>query len=89
MIISYSIPKILETVTLRAHETEKIKVAVEKVRDKAQLLVDMIEQDKAKAQEKLEAARPAIEEAEAALNTIKPAHIGEWEEVVSAMKFSS
>jgi dynein heavy chain len=28
------------------------------------------------AEQKLEAARPALEEAEAALNTIKPAHIG-------------
>ena len=35
----------------------------------------MINRDKAIAMEKLEAARPALEEAEAALNTIKPAHI--------------
>ena len=34
-----------------------------------------IQIDKAKAEEKLEAARPALEEAEAALQTIKPAHI--------------
>lgn len=64
-------------VTLRAEEAENIKVAVEKVRDKAQILVDVIAQDKAFAEQKLEAARPALEEAEAALNTIKPAHIGE------------
>ena len=64
-------------VTLRAEEAESIKVAVEKVRDKAQVLVDVIAQDKALAEQKLEAARPALEEAEEALNTIKPAHIGE------------
>ena len=64
-------------VTLRAEEAESIKEAVEKVRDKAQVLVNVIAQDKAFAEQKLEAARPALEEAEAALNTIKPAHIGE------------
>lgn len=46
------------------------------MRDKAQVLVDVIEQDKGVAEQKLEAARPALEEAEEALNTIKPAHIG-------------
>ena len=68
--------KILEEVTLRAKEAELIKSQVELVRDKAQALVNDIAVDKAKAEEKLEAARPALEEAEAALNTIKPAHIG-------------
>lgn len=62
--------------TLRAEEAEAIKSEVEKVRDKAQALVNDIAVDKAKAEEKLEEARPALEEAEAALNTIKPAHIG-------------
>ena len=61
---------------MRAKEAETIKIRVEKVRDKAQALVNDIAIDKAKAEEKLEAARPALEEAEAALNTIKPAHIG-------------
>jgi len=34
-----------------------------------------LQADKAVAEDKLEAARPALEEAEAALQTIKPAHI--------------
>ena len=64
-------------VTRSAEEAETIKEEVEKVRDKAQALVDDIAKDKSLAEEKLEAARPALEEAEEALNTIKPAHIGE------------
>lgn len=68
--------KILEEVTRRAEEAETIKEEVEKVRDKAQALVNDIAKDKLLAEEKLEEARPALEEAEAALNTIKPAHIG-------------
>ena len=45
------------------------------VKDKAQAIVDAISADKSVAMAKLEAARPALEEAEAALQTIKPAHI--------------
>ncbi|KAF2347327.1 Dynein heavy chain coiled coil stalk [Trinorchestia longiramus] len=67
--------EILVEVTVKAEEAEAIKKAVEKVRDKAQVLVDVIAQDKGFAEQKLEAARPALEEAEQALNTIKPAHI--------------
>lgn len=70
------VSQILEEVTRRAEESETIKEEVEKVRDKAQALVNDIAKDKSLAEEKLEAARPALEEAEAALNTIKPAHIG-------------
>lgn len=46
-----------------------------KVKVKAEALVESIAKEKAIAEEKLEAARPALEEAESALNTIKPAHI--------------
>lgn len=73
---SVFVTQILEEVTRRAEEAETIKEEVEKVRDKAQALVNDIAKDKSLAEEKLEAARPALEEAEAALNTIKPAHIG-------------
>jgi len=45
------------------------------VKDKAEALVACIAHEKALAEEKLEAAKPALEEAENALNTIKPAHI--------------
>lgn len=48
------------------------------MRDKAQALVNDIAKDKSRAEDKLEEARPALEEAEAALNTIKPAHIGTY-----------
>ena len=49
---------------------EKVKRAVQKVKDKAQKLVDEIAVDKAFAMGMLEAARPALEEAEAALQVI-------------------
>ena len=52
-----------------------MKAEVQKVKDKAQTIVDAIMVDKEYAEGKLEVARPALEEAEAALQTIKPAHI--------------
>jgi len=54
-----------------------VKDQVMKVKEKAEALVAYIASEKAHAEEKLEAAKPALEEAENALNTIKPAHIGQ------------
>lgn len=48
---------------------------VQVVKDKAQSIVEEIERDKKIAESKLEAAEPALREAEDALNTIKPADI--------------
>lgn len=45
------------------------------VKDKAQAIVDDIDREKVLAEAKLEAAKPALQEAEDALNTIKPGDI--------------
>ena len=67
--------KVLAEVTVKAQAAEKVKAEVQKVKDKAQAVADAISADKAVAEEKLEKARPALEEAEAALQTIKSGDI--------------
>lgn len=62
-------------VTEKAMQAEVVKNQVQIVKEKAEALVARIADEKAYAEEKLEAAKPALEEAEAALNTIKQAHI--------------
>jgi len=67
--------RVLASVKERAEEAEIIRNRVQKSKDIAEHLVKEIQVDRAAAEEKLEAAKPALEEAEAALNTILPAHI--------------
>uniref|UniRef100_A0A667GN14 Dynein axonemal heavy chain 8 n=1 Tax=Lynx canadensis TaxID=61383 RepID=A0A667GN14_LYNCA len=71
-VASVKADEVLAEVTVSAQASAKVKNEVQEVKDKAQKIVDEIDSEKVKAETKLEAARPALEEAEAALNTIKP-----------------
>ena len=74
-IASAEADKVLANVTVSAQAAEAVKKQVQVVKDKAQTLYDSIMADKKTAEMKLEAAKPALAEAEAALQTIKPTHI--------------
>ncbi|GFY65841.1 dynein heavy chain 5, axonemal, partial [Trichonephila inaurata madagascariensis] len=67
--------QVLAEVSVRADAAEVVRDSVERAKNAAQQIVREIQADKAIAEEKLEAARPALEDAEAALNTIQPTHI--------------
>ncbi|VEL30818.1 unnamed protein product, partial [Protopolystoma xenopodis] len=66
---------VLVTVMQQTQAAEQVKSRVEVVKDRCLAIVDSIEVERMAAEAKLEAARPALMEAEEALNTIKPADI--------------
>ena len=67
--------RVLTEVTQRAKEAEIIKEQIVKDKEKAEAIVNNIEIDRKGEEEKLEAAKPALNEAMEALNTIKQANI--------------
>ncbi|CDQ74170.1 unnamed protein product [Oncorhynchus mykiss] len=67
--------KVLAEVTVSAEAATIVKAEVQIVKDRALKIVEGIEKEKAFAEVKLKAAKPALEEAEAALNTIKAADV--------------
>ncbi|XP_052892579.1 dynein axonemal heavy chain 8 [Anopheles moucheti] len=66
---------VLASVTESQRAAEVVKADVLVVKNKADILVDQIQADTLVAEEKLEAARPALEQAEAALKTVTGADI--------------
>ncbi|XP_061653536.1 dynein axonemal heavy chain 8-like isoform X1 [Phyllopteryx taeniolatus] len=75
VVASAKADKVLAEVMIRTEAATIIKNEVQIVSDKAQMIVNEITEERAFAEEKLEAAKPALQEAENALNTIKPADI--------------
>ena len=71
----HAVTQVLTEVTVSAEAASIVKNQVQKVKDKALKIVEGIEKEKAYAEVKLEAARPALEEAEAALNASAGQHL--------------
>ncbi|XP_067136341.1 LOW QUALITY PROTEIN: dynein axonemal heavy chain 5-like [Centruroides vittatus] len=67
--------EVLSRVTERTRAAEEVKEEARRMREELKSLVDGIGIDKAIAEEKLEEAGPALREAEAALDTVRPTHI--------------
>ncbi|XP_055341393.1 dynein axonemal heavy chain 8-like isoform X2 [Paramacrobiotus metropolitanus] len=67
--------KVLSEVAIKAESANKVKVAVQEQKDKAQVIKDVISVEKAAAEKMLEEAKPLLERAEEALKTIAPAAI--------------
>lgn len=68
MVASKEAEVILESVSKVAAAAEVVKSEVSKIKQSAEVLVEQIAVEKNIAQGKLEAAQPALDEAEAALN---------------------
>ena len=72
---SFKSEKVLSEISQKAAEAEKIKETIKVNKEQAEVIVTEIEEERGRAETTLSLARPALEEAEAALNTIKQAHI--------------
>ncbi|KAI9015067.1 dynein heavy chain and region D6 of dynein motor-domain-containing protein [Gaertneriomyces semiglobifer] len=66
---------VLAEVTASTAAAEKVKDAVLKVKQRSEGIANVIKADKVYAETQLEAAKPALEDATNALNSIQPAHI--------------
>ncbi|XP_069810981.1 dynein axonemal heavy chain 8 isoform X3 [Dendropsophus ebraccatus] len=74
-LVSVKADKVLEEVTLTSQKVAKVQIEVQMAKEKTQKIVVEIEEEKHIVESKLDAARPAVEEAEAALNIIKATDI--------------